>query len=118
MLWMDPRRPAPYVFEADRAKPEAERVTFQLAVLTPGEWASAIDLTAGDRDLWQGAFGLALLRAGLRGWSGAGAPPFAVDARGRPTDETLALLRPDDRGELAKAIFRVNNLTDAQTGKS
>src|SRR5688572_2129545 len=96
-VFQDPRRTAPFVLVEDRAKPSQDQVTFQLGVLTDSQWASVVDLTSDGRDLWEGTFGLALLREGLRGWSGPGAPPFAVDAAGRPTSAALSQLTPSAR---------------------
>lgn len=99
---------APFVLEEHRALPEAERVTFQLRTLTPPEWARAADVAGFDKDLWQGSYGLVLLAGGLRGWSGPGVPPWKCDAAGVPTEETLGNLIPAVRGELARAVWRLN----------
>jgi hypothetical protein len=114
--FIDPRRTVPFVIPADREKPEGERTTFTLGILTAAQWAEAVD-TAGERDLIAGAFGVAMLREGLRGWAGGGAPPFAVDAGGKPTPATLDTLSVDDRCELSRAIYRLNRLGDADAGK-
>lgn len=117
-IFMVPGGTSPYVLEAQRELPEAERIRFQLRTLTPAEWARATDVAGVDKDLWQGMYGLSLLHAGLRGWQGPGAPPWTCDATGAPTEAAIANLSPDVRGELARAVYRFNTVGDVELGKS
>lgn len=113
--FIDPRRTVPYVLLADREKPEAARVVYTLGILSDTCWASVTEVS--DKDWLGGRYGLELLREGLRGWAGPGAPGFGVDATLRPTSATLSQASPEDRVELARAIYNLNVLGDADAGK-
>lgn len=100
--------------EEENARRAAARITFRLRVLTDTEYASVQDSyrvhigTRGGDDAGvsfrAGTMNLLLLRYGLRGWDGPGAPPFKADADGRPTSETLSRLPSRWRTDLANAV--------------
>lgn len=100
--------------QEENTKRAAARVVFRLRVLTDSEYAAVQDSyrvhvgTRGADDAGvsfrAGTMNLLLLRYGLRGWDGPGAPPFKADADGRPTSDTLSRLPSRWRQDLANTI--------------
>ena len=120
-IWVDPNARIPYVLKSDREKPEAEQVRFLFRVMTARDYASFTDtLRTDDSDKVENwaEYNFTLLRFTLVGWDGPGVPPFEVDERGHPTDETLTRIQYEDRWELARAADRANKVSDEDVGKS
>ena len=83
-LWLRPGTLVPYVPRVDRDQPAAEQRVFQLAVMTAADYAAVQDAAIVDyaTEVRRGTHILELLRRGIRGWSGSGAPAFEKDAQG------------------------------------
>jgi hypothetical protein len=137
MAWIDPEARVPYVLREHRALPdlpidsttlaerearaeenarrERERVTWLLRPLTVREYARVQDAIRvvekdGATSVRTGTMVEQYLRGGLAGWSGGGAPAFAADKAGRPTDDSIARIPGAWRMELADAIDDLNTL--------
>lgn len=114
-IWTDPTKRAPYVLEAERARPPAEQTRFLFRVMRASDYADfadAVILGEGQVENY-GRYLYLVLRNSLVGWEGAGVPAFEADADGHPTDETLSRIPHDDRWELARYADKVNTLQGA-----
>lgn len=111
-LWLRPGALVPYVPREDREKPAAEQVTFQLAVLSAADYAAVQDAAIVDyaTEVRRGTHILELLRRGVRGWSGPGAPAFVATAEGWASDGSLDCLPGRLRMELADQLDRINTV--------
>lgn len=98
----------------ENASREKRRVVWHLRVLRDTEYAAVQDSyrvhvgKAGADEAGvsfrAGTMNLLLLRYGLAGWTGAGAPPFKADANGRPTTECLSRMSSAWRHAVADAV--------------
>lgn len=109
----------PYTPKDEREKPEGERVVFDLAILTPEEFARVQDEALDEFGLGavrRGTFVLALCRYGVRGVRGPGAPEFEAKAADSPhaSDAFLGLLSGALRIELANELDSMNTLGDEE----
>lgn len=111
-LWLKPGQLIPYVPADERDKPPAEQTTFQLAVLSAADYAAVQDLTIVDygTEVRRGTHILELLRRGIRGWSGGGAPAFVATAEGWASDASLDCLPGRLRIELANRLDAINTV--------
>lgn len=128
---IDPKKTWDYILKAER---ESESPTvFHLATLTVAEEAALQDKLVAVKDgaaqVASGTHTLEVLRIGLVGWSGfrfcdGTEAPFKTDpgrkVRGRAmvSDESLDLLAPADRKELAEAIVERNTIGEADRKNS
>lgn len=115
MKWLDPSAVVEYVHPEERALPEAERTTWRLGYITAEQYAEVADCVnvreeSGARASRWGTYTLRLLRFGLRGWGGGGAPPFAVDADGFVSAESLSRIPGTMRTHLANVLDAMNSL--------
>lgn len=115
-LWLVPGRLVPYVPRDERTKPAAEQTTFQLAVLTAADYAAVQDVAIVDygSDVRRGSHILELLRRGVRGWSGPGAPAFKATSDGWASDDSLDCLPGRLRMELADQLDRLNTVGEEE----
>jgi hypothetical protein len=115
-ICVDPNRVARYVLKADRDKPVEQRSVFLLKHPTEGgEKAIAMaSQQSGVHLIW------AALREGLAGWENfpAGGPTleFVKDGNGQPASSTILRIGINDRDEIATAISRLGQLTEADLG--
>lgn len=128
---IDPKKTWDYILKAERGTDAP--TTFHLATLTVGEEAALQDKLVAVKDgaaqVASGTHTLEVLRIGLVGWSGfrfgdGTEAPFTVNqgrsVRGRKmvSDESLDLLAPADRKELAEAIVERNTIAETERKNS
>jgi len=109
-LFTDPKRTEVYVPKEEREKPENERISFKIRVLTAREYEMRKDLVQGtdpNQFFKMGTWTMTTLRSGLVGVEGPGAPNFETGPSGMVSDDFLDLLMPQLRDELAGAIDRL-----------
>lgn len=111
-LWLRPGTTVPYVPRDDRERPAAEQTTFQLAVMSAADYAAVQDAAIVDyaTEVRRGTHILELLRRGIRGWSGPGAPEFQKDGEGFAAQASLDCLPGRLRMELADQLDRINTV--------
>lgn len=113
---VDPNRIVRYVLKADRALPPEQRSVFLLKHPTEaGEKQIALAAQqSGLHLIWSA------LREGLAGWenfpAGAQTLDFVKDGNGQPASTTILRINTADRDELATAISRLGQLTEADLG--
>lgn len=109
----------PYVPRSERDKPEGDRVEFDLAILTAREFAAVQDQALDELGLGmrRGTYIYGLLRRGIRGVRGPGAPEIAFDEKsGLCSDSFLDCLSGELKTELAGVLDEWNTV-GPETGK-
>lgn len=111
-----PRETFDYVLKKNRQDPEGEQVVFKLSTPTVEQDAEYLnDVTV--RGGVEARAVVKILRRHLKGWSGWPGIDFAADDKGVPTEETLKLVSPEDRGELAAAVINASYPDEEQVEK-
>ena len=87
-----------------------EDVTFSLRVLTASRAQRLAEFNTSDNQIRD------MLRLGLAGWTGDGAPPFDVDDNGEPTIETIERLPFHVAREIMDAFVSLNRLREEDEG--
>lgn len=109
-LFIDPAKVVEYLPKGERTKPEAERVTFRLGVLTASQYAMVQDLVVARSDSKYGQHVVVLLKYGLRGWNGPGAPKYETGVDGYITEACIGRLSGLLRMELASELDTMNTV--------
>lgn len=104
--------------------PVADQFRFSLRVITARRWSRFLAeeseiATAEARLATLADTNLMLLRYGCTGWKGpVGAPAAVLDAEGRLTWESLDLIPPTYRVELADRLWKLNTVYERDVGFS
>lgn len=113
-LFIDPSSTERYVPKSERAKAERgePHVVAILGILTVGQYAAVQNLAISNMglDVRRGTHIIELVRYGLKGLEGPGAPPWDAGKDGLPSDEYLAHLTGALRVELADRIDQLNTV--------
>lgn len=120
---VDPNRTFDYVLKEDRELPAEQQTVFKLKVLSARELAGLEDsVSVMDKDgNWQVKVGtkvLEILRLGLKGWKNLWRTSEITEPFKGIGDESLDLLRPEWRRELADAITEQTNLSEGEVKNS
>lgn len=116
-LFIDPAHRETYTPKDERVHAEGKRITFEVGVMSAGEYAAVQNAGILPGGVRRGTHIVALLRYGLKGINvpaGRDGPAWDTDRDGYPTDAFLDRLTGALRIELADVIDDLNTIGPAE----